>query len=162
MSEAQTSGNKTLYWMVDTLTSGEVGQASSVIDGQTYTLVKTQDGDSDPTGTVVLPITIEEARAAAGSIAFGATEPSTQWLACELAFCEYIAFEFRKAQAALNAADAETMFLALEPTSHALSRGLVNVARARFQLCGLDGPTIIVPFTAIFDNYIGKLPRTLA
>jgi hypothetical protein len=54
------------------------------------------------------------------------------------------------------------MFTALEPTSHALSRGLVNVARARFQLCGLDGPTIVVPFTAIFDNYIAKLPRTLA
>lgn len=153
----------TLYYMVQDQTSAEAGTDSILIDGSTYTLVKIQDGDALPTGTgTVEELNISEARAAIGSLAFGQTEPSGEWLDCESAFCLYIANEFRKAQASLNAAAAEAMFVALEPTSHALSRGLVNVARARFQLCGLDGPTIIVPFTAIFDQYIAKLPRTLA
>jgi hypothetical protein len=153
----------TLYYMVQDQTSVEPGTDSILIDGSTYTMVKIQDGDALPTGTgTVVELTISEARANVGSIAFGQSAPSNEWLDCESQFCLYIANEFRKAQAALTAVAAEAMFTALEPTSHALSRGLVNVARARFQLCGLDGPTIVVPFTAIFDNYIAKLPRTLA
>ena len=152
----------TLYYMVQDQTSAEAGTDSILIDGSTYTLLKIQDGDTLPTGTRVEELNISEARAAIGSLAFGQTEPNDEWLDCESQFCLYIANEFRKAQASLNAAAAEAMFVALEPTSHALSRGLVNVARARFQLSGLDNATVIVPFTAIFDTYIAKLPRTLA
>lgn len=154
----------TLYYMVNTLTSGETGQASSSIDGAIHTLVKITEGDTIPTGTLVTELTQLEAKAAVGSLAFGATVPSDAWLACELVFCEYIANEFRKVQAALPAASAEVMFTEIEPTSHALSRGLVNISRARFQLVDtniIDQPTIDA-FTAIFDDYIAKLPRTLA
>ena len=154
----------TIYYMVQDLTSGETGQSTGDIDGSVYTLVKITDGDSTPTGTRVEEVTLTEAKAAIGSIAFGATEPSSEWLACETEFCHMLSDEFRKAQATVTTAEADAMMTELHATSMALSRGLVNVVRARFQLVNtaiIDQPTIDA-FTAIIDTYIAKLPRTLA
>ncbi len=154
----------TVYYMVQDLTSGETGQSTGDIDGSVYTLIKIDHEDAVPTGTTVSEITVEEAKAAIGSIAFGAAEPSSEWLACETEFCHMLSDDFRKAQATVTTAQADAMMTELHATSMALSRGLVNVVRARFQLVDtnvIDQPTIDA-FTAKIDAYIAKLPRTLA
>ena len=164
-TNAQVAPNQHRYYMVEGKTSGEDSQDSISTNGSIYSFITITDGDAEPTGSgTVVELTYREAKAATQSEAFGESQPSHAWLTLEQEFCEELAHHFRAMNSGLTVAQSETMFAEAESTSHAISRGLVNVARARWQL--VDTGVISVPtrdaITAMIDVWTSKLPRSTA
>jgi hypothetical protein len=68
--------------------------------------------------------------------------------------------EFMVAQASLDIGTAEALFTALEPTSHALSAGSLNIAYFRFNNSAVDQATKDA-FNPLFETFFCKFPRNL-
>jgi hypothetical protein len=114
-----------------------------------------------PTGDEVHELTVEEARLVVQSELFNGGVTTNQFIAKEQEVAQMLRAEFMVAQASLDIASAEALFTALEPTSHALSAGSLNIAYFRFNASGVDQATKDA-FNPLFENFFCKFPRNLS
>ena len=113
-----------------------------------------------PTGAEVHELTVEEARLAVQSELFNGGTTTNEFIAKEQEVAQMLRAEFMVAQASLDIATAEALFTALEPTSHALSAGSLNIAYFRFNNSAVDQATKDA-FNPLFETFFCKFPRNL-
>jgi hypothetical protein len=113
-----------------------------------------------PTGAEVHELTVEEARLVVQSELFNAGTTTTEFIAKEQEVAQMLRAEFMVAQSTLDSATAEALFTALEPTSHALSAGSLNIAYFRFNNAAVDQATKDA-FNPLFETFFCKFPRNL-
>jgi len=154
------------YYMVKNLTDAGscVTVSSGTLDGDTYTAMKVAVDAANPVPTgeaVCLYDQVEDFRAALGLPVFTGGETSDLMLQKELEFCELISNKFRVANNGLSIVAGEVLFGELEPASHAISRGLVNIAWSRFNATNdaVVTPVMKAQFNALFDDFFEKFPR---
>ena len=155
---------KNLY-IVKGITSGEVNspgvyRKDATINGALYSLIKTDK--TEPTGSVVNLLSIEEFNANLDSIAFGGSN-GVKFRKQELKFSEEIATAFSQAQSGLPTASGNALFNILANTSHRISRGQVTLAHYEFNL--ITDPLITTAMknfvNGMFLNYFDIIPRDL-
>lgn len=125
-----------------------------------YYLYKVADGGTAPTGASAVELTVEEARIAAQSELFNGGATTSEFINAEQVEAQQLRAHFMVAQASLSIANAELLFTALEPTSHALSAGSLNIAYNRFNAAPVDQATKDA-FNPLFENFFRKFPRDL-
>ena len=159
------------YYLVKNLTNIEgcslIKEATPAWGGgDVYSLLKTADTDEVlPQGeTCVKYLDADEVRAALGLTMFNDGVMGRDLLNKELEFCEFISTTLRSANSGLPIADGEVLFTELESTSHAVSRGLVNIAWARFNLTDdlIVTPATKAMFNGLFNEFFDKYPRDLS
>ena len=126
----------------------------------TYKIIRAPEGVQAPTGTKVTLLDVEEAKLAVQSDLFTATNPTVDFIGLEQATAQILRRSFMAAQSALPIASAEALFTALEPTSHALSAGSINIAYFRFNNASVDQATKDA-FNPLFEDFFCKFPRDL-
>lgn len=144
--------------------SGTISGSPALFGGEAmngdWILVKTPSDAAEPTGAIVCELDSEEAKVAVQSEVFNGT-PTVGFIAEEQKYSQVIRGQFMAAQSALNIAAADALFTALEPTSHALSAGSLNLAYTRFNASGVDQATKDA-FNPLFEDFFKKFPRSLA
>ena len=130
-----------------------------IVNGD-WILVKVPEGGTAPTGAAVAELDVEEARLSVESELFNGT-PTVEFIAKEQECAQYIRAQFMAAQSALSIAAADALFTALEPTSHALSAGSLNIAYTRFNASSVDQATKD-EFNPLFEDFFKKFPRSFA
>jgi hypothetical protein len=85
---------------------------------------------------------------------------TAEFINAEQAEAQQLRAHFMVAQASLSIANAELLFTALEPTSHALSAGSLNIAYNRFNAAAV-APETKEAFNPLFENFFRKFPRDL-
>ena len=140
-------------------TSPALFTSGNITSGDWYFYKVPADGVS-PTGAEVHELTIEEARLVVQSELFNGGATTSEFIAKEQEVAQRLRAEFMVAQAALDIASAELLFTALEPTSHALSAGSLNIAYFRFNNAPLDQATKDA-FNPLFEDFFCKFPRNL-
>ena len=133
---------------------------SGAITNGDWGLYKVPEAGDEPTGAAVAELSLEEAQLSAQSELFNGT-PTVPFIQHEQECAQYIRAQFMAAQAALSLADAEALFTLLEPTSHALSSGSLNIAYTRFNASAVDQTTKDA-FNPLFEDFFQKFPRSLA
>lgn len=133
---------------------------SGVETSGTYKLMKGDEDAQLPTGASVIVLDNTEAQVIAQSSTFTGNMPTDLWIAHEQNMSQVLRRSFMAAQAALDIATADALFTALEPTSHALSAGSINLAYIRFNASGIDQATKDA-FNPLFESYFKKFPRDL-
>ena len=141
------TGSPTLF------TSGDITNGN-------YYLYKVPEDGTAPTGASVVELDSLEAKLSSQSELFNGT-PTVEFIAKEQECSQYIRAQFMAAQSGLSIADADALFTALEPTSHALSAGSLNLAYTRFNASGVDQATKD-GFNPLFEDFFRKFPRSLA
>lgn len=126
-----------------------------------YYFYKVPAEGTAPTGASVVELTVDEAQVAVQSELLNGGVTTTEFIAKEQEVAQRLRAEFMVAQAALSIASAEALFTALEPTSHALSAGSLNIAYFRFNASPIDQATKDA-FNPLFENFFRKFPRSLA
>lgn len=141
------TGSPTLF------TSGEITNGN-------YYLYKVPAGGTAPTGASVVELDSVEAKLAVQSELFNGA-PTNDFIALEQEQSQVLRRSFMAAQSSLDIASADALFTALEPTSHALSAGSLNIAYTRFNASGVDAATKET-FNPLFEEFFKKFPRSLA
>lgn len=157
------------YYMVKNLTATNdcVVVASGTIGSDNYSACKVDSEAASPvpTGEAVCRYDLDEDfRAALGLAIFNAGLTSPEMLAKEEEFCRMISEQFRIANNGLTIADGEVLFAELESASHAISRGLVNIAWSRFNATNdaVVTPLMKAQFNVLFNDFFEKFPRDLS
>lgn len=139
--------------------SPALNTSGDITNGDWYLYKVPAEGD-EPTGAAVAELSMEEAQLSAQSELFNGT-PTVSFIQHEQECAQYIRAQFMAAQASLSIADAEALFTLLEPTSHALSSGSLNIAYTRFNASAVDQATKDA-FNPLFEDFFAKFPRSLA
>lgn len=140
-------------------TSPDLFTSGNKTSGDWYFYKVPADGEA-PTGAEVHELTVEEARLAVQSELFNNGVTTSEFIAKEQEVAQMLRAEFMVAQAALDIGTAEALFTALEPTSHALSAGSLNIAYFRFNNSAVDQATKDA-FNPLFEAFFCKFPRNL-
>jgi len=140
-------------------TSPDLFTSGNKTSGDWYFYKVPADGEA-PTGAEVHELTVEEARLAVQSELFNNGATTSEFIAKEQEVAQMLRAEFMVAQAALDIGTAEALFTALEPTSHALSAGSLNIAYFRFNNSAVDQATKDA-FNPLFETFFCKFPRNL-
>jgi hypothetical protein len=146
--------------------SGQVPGTSPVL----YTSGETTAGDwyfykvpsegTPPTGDAVHELDLREAQLVVQSELFNNGTTTSEFIGEEQRVAQMLRAEFMVAQASLSISDAEALFTALEPTSHTLSAGSLNLAYFRFNNSAVDQATKDA-FNPMFEMFFCKFPRNL-
>ncbi len=157
------------YFIVKNLTDQAdcVVIATGTIDTDVYSLCKVDAEAASPTPVGESVVQYEddnELRAALGLTMFNSGVMGQGILDKELEFCEFISERLRSANSGLSIAAGDALFSELEATSHAVSRGLVNIAWSRFNMTNdaIVPPAMKAPFNALFNEFFAKYPRDLS
>lgn len=134
--------------------------ASGVDTQGTYKLMKGPIDAQAPTGASVIELDSEEAKLSVQSELFSGGAPTVPFIQREQVTARDIAAEFMAAQSALSVAAGDALLTLLEPTSHALTSGSLNIAYSRFNASGVDQATKDA-FNPLFENFFQKYPRNL-
>lgn len=140
-------------------TSPDLFTSGNKTSGDWY-FYKVPAGGEIPTGAEVHELTVEEARLVVQSELFNSGTTTNEFIAKEQEVAQMLRAEFMVAQASLDIASAEALFTALEPTSHALSAGSLNIAYFRFNNSAVDQATKDA-FNPLFETFFCKFPRNL-
>ena len=140
-------------------TSPNLTTGGDITSGDYYLYKVPADGLA-PTGASVVELSVEDARIAVQSELFNGGTTTSEFINAEQAEAQQLRAHFMVAQAALDLASAEALFTALEPTSHALSAGSLNIAYNRFNAAPVD-PATKDAFNPLFENFFRKFPRNL-
>jgi len=140
-------------------TSPALFTSGNTTSGDWYFYKVPAEGEA-PTGAEVHELTVEEARLVVQSELFNGGTTTNEFIAKEQEVAQMLRAEFMVAQAALDIATAEALFTALEPTSHALSAGSLNIAYFRFNNSAVDQATKDA-FNPLFESFFCKFPRNL-
>lgn len=151
------NGSVTVASGVIPATSPALTESGAPTEGS-YTLHKVIEGGSTPTGASVVELTVDEARMATESELFNGTAPTVSFIELEQLCAQHVRAEFMAAQAGLPIADADALLTVLEPTSHALSAGSLNIAYSRFNASAAD-PAMKSAFLPLFEDFFTKFPR---
>lgn len=143
-----------------TITGSPALTTSGAVTNGNYGLYKVPAEGTAPTGASVTELSLEEAQLSAQSELFNGT-PSVEFIALEQETSQKLRAQFMVAQASLSIAAADALFTALEPTSHALSSGSLNIAYTRFNASAVDAATKAA-FNPLFEDFFTKFPRSLA
>jgi hypothetical protein len=135
-------------------------ETSDAVTNGDWGLYKVPAEGEAPTGAAVVELSREEAQLSAQSELFNG-EPTVPFIQHEQECAQYIRAQFMAAQASLSIAEAESLFTLLEPTSHALSSGSLNIAYTRFNASAVDVFTKDL-FNPLFEDFFQKFPRSLA
>ena len=125
-----------------------------------YKLYKVSGDGAIPTGSDVCEVSPEDATLVVQGAVFGGGQPSTDYIAREAAECKKLRHVFMAAQSTLPLTVADALFTALEPTSHVLSAGSINLAYNRFQSALVDQATKDA-FNPLFEQFFRCFPRDL-
>ena len=139
-------------------TSPPLGQSLTPTAGD-YTLHKVDPAGDVPTGASVTELDVEEARKAICSRLFNGTS-TADFIGLEQEACQMIRAEFIAAQDALPVGDGDALFTALEPSSHALSAGAINIGYVRFNAAAIDA-SMKAAFNPLFETFFIKYPRDM-
>lgn len=142
-----------------TITGSPALNTSGATLNGNYGLYKVPAEGTAPAGASVAELTLEEAQLSAQSELFNGT-PTVEFIGLEQEYSQRIRAQFMAAQAALSIAAADALFTALEPTSHALSSGSLNIAYTRFNASSVD-PATKAQFNPLFEDFFTKFPRSL-
>lgn len=140
-------------------TSPALFTSGDITSGDWY-LYKVPTGGTPPTGASVHELTILEAQLVVQGDLFTGGMPTEDFIALEQETSQVLRRSFMAAQSALPIASAEALFTALEPTSHALSAGSLNIAYFRFNNAAVDQATKDA-FNPLFEDFFCKFPRDL-
>lgn len=158
-----------LYYMVKNLSNANdcVVVATGTIGADNYSACKVDAEAANPLpvgDSVIQYNDDEEFRAAIGLAMFNAGITSDYMLAKEDEFCRVISESFRVANDGLTIAAGEVLFAELESASHAISRGLVNIAWSRFNATDdlIVTPAMKAQFNALFEDFFDRYPRDLS
>ena len=143
-----------------TITGSPALFGGEVVNGD-YILVKMPEGGTEPVGASVVELDSEEAKIAPQTELFNGGTNTSGFIAKEQEVSQELRREFMVAQSALPIAAADALFTALEPTSHALSAGSLNLSYFRFNAAAIDQATKDT-FNPLFEDFFKKFPRTLA
>ena len=143
-----------------TITGSPDLTTSGVITNGNYGLYKVAGDGTAPTGASVVELDSVEAKLSTQSELFNSS-PTVDFISKEQECAREIAAEFMAAQSALNVAAADALLTLLEPTSHALTSGSLNIAYVRFNASGVDQATKDA-FNPLFEDFFVKFPRSLA
>ena len=143
-----------------TITGSPALFGGDIINGD-YILVKMPEGGTEPTGASVTELDSEEAKIAPQTELFNGGVNTADFIAKEQEVAQMLRAEFMVAQSSLTIAAADALFTALEPTSHALSAGSLNISYTRFNASGVDQATKDA-FNPLFEGFFKKFPRSLA
>lgn len=141
------------------VTSPTLYTSGAITEG-TYKLMKGPIDAQAPTGASVTELEIGEAQLLVQGDLFTNSMPTEAFIALEQETAQVLRRSFMAAQAALPIASADALFTALEPTSHALSAGSINIAYFRFNASDVDQATKDA-FNPLFENFFTKFPRDL-
>lgn len=141
------------------VTSPTLFTSGAITEG-TYKLMKGPEDAQAPTGAYVTELLIGEAKLLVQGDLFTGAMPTVDFIALEQRTAQALRQSFMAAQAALPIADADALFTALEPTSHALSAGSINIAYFRFNASSVDQATKDA-FNPLFEDFFTKFPRDL-
>jgi len=125
-----------------------------------YSLYKVPAEGLAPEGALVVELAVEEARISVDSELFNGGVTTTAFIGREQQESQALRAHFMVAQAGLSIASADALFTALEPTSHALSAGSLNIAYGRFNASSVDQATKDA-FNPLFESFFTKFPRDL-
>jgi len=125
-----------------------------------YKLFKVSGDGAIPTGADVCEISAEDAKLVVQGELFSGGNPSVDYIAREAEECRKLRHVFMAAQSTLPIASADALFTALEPTSHTLSAGSINLAYTRFQNAAVDQATKDA-FNPLFEEFFRCFPRDL-
>jgi hypothetical protein len=125
-----------------------------------WVLCKVPTDGSLPSGLSVQELSVDEARQCVESELFHSGTTTVGFIQLEQTTCQALRAEFMVAQAGLPLAAADALFTALEPTSHALSAGSMNLAYGRFNASSVDEGTKSA-FNPLFESFFGKFPRDM-
>ncbi len=155
------------YYIVKNMTSlngAYLIKSGTLPDGTGYDLVKSSTGAVPAGDTVTMYNDADECRAALGLTMFNDGVMGQGILDKELEFCGFISERLRSANSGLSIAAGDALFTELEATSHAVSRGLVNIAWSRFNATAdaIVPPEMKAPFNLLFDEFFTKYPRDLS
>lgn len=125
-----------------------------------YKLYKVSGDGAIPTGSEVCELSPEDAKIVVQGEVFSGSAPTTDYIAREAQECMKLRHVFMAAQSTLPLATAEMLFSALEPTSHVLSAGSINLAYLRFQNAAVDQATKDA-FNPLFESFFRCFPRDL-
>ena len=135
-------------------------ETSDAITNGDWGLYKVPSEGEVPTGAAVTELTVEEAQLSTQSEVFNG-EPTVSFIQHEQECAQFIRAKFMAAQSTLSIAEADALFTLLEPTSHALSSGSLNIAYTRFNASAVD-PFTKDLFNPLFEDFFQKFPRSLA
>ena len=141
------------------VTSPTLFTSGAITEGS-YKIIRAPEGVQAPTGSTVTLLDVEEAKLAVQSDLFTGAQPTVDFIALEQETAQVLRRSFMAAQASLPIASADVLFTALEPTSHALSAGSINIAYFRFNASGVDQATKDA-FNPLFEDFFTKFPRDL-
>lgn len=125
-----------------------------------YKLFRGPEEVQAPSGSSVIELSLEDAKLIVQSELFTAGMPTVEFIGLEQEVAQTLRRSFIAAQSALPIATAEALFTALEPTSHALSAGSLNLAYFRFNNASVD-PATKAAFNPLFEDFFKKFPRNL-
>ena len=125
-----------------------------------YSLYKVPSEGLAPDGGSVVELTVEEARISVDSELFNGGITTTAFIGHEQEESQALRAHFMVAQAGLSIGPADALFTALEPTSHALSAGSLNISYTRFDASSVDQATKDA-FNPLFERFFTKFPRDL-
>mgnify|MGYP007061979074 FL=1 len=135
-------------------------ETSGAITNGNWGLYKVPAEGVVPTGAAVTELTVEEAQLSTQSEVFNG-EPTVSFIQHEQECAQFIRAKFMAAQSTLSIVEADALFTLLEPTSHALSSGSLNLAYTRFNASAVD-PFTKDLFNPLFEDFFQKFPRSLA
>jgi len=145
--------------------SGTIAGSPALFGGEivngNYILVKMPENGTAPAGASVTELDSGEAKVATQTELFNGGTNTVDFIAKEQECAQYIRAQFMAAQSALSISDADALFTALEPTSHALSAGSLSIAYTRFNASSVDQATKDA-FNPLFEDFFQKFPRSLA
>jgi hypothetical protein len=141
------------------VTSPTLFTSGDITEG-TYKIMRAPEGVQLPTGAKVMELTIDEAKLAVQSDVFTGSQPTVDFIGLEQETAQILRRSFMAAQSTLPIAQAELLFKALEPTSHALSAGSLNIAYFRFNNAPVEQSTKDM-FNPLFESFFCKFPRDL-
>jgi len=141
-------------------TSPDLFTSGHPTSGDWYLYKVPADG-TPPTGNIVTEVEQREAQVLVQSEVFNSGVTTTEFIAEEQRVSQVLRQSFMVAQASLPQADAELLFQALEPTSHALSAGSLSLSYVRFNNAAID-PASKAAFNPLFEDFFLKFPRDLS
>ena len=155
-------GQNKLYFIVDTLTSGETG-IDATINSNTWTLLKLDEGATTPTGTTVNELTLEEFKACLSLNAYDTTTTGARlYKKMDEIFSKDLLISFTSDTGALSKANTDTLRALLSGVLGYLQ--IYSPHHARTALNGITPTALFTQETkdvylGYLDAHMNKYPR---
>jgi hypothetical protein len=158
----QDLGQNKLYYIVNTLTSGESG-ISATINSSPWTLLKLEEGSNIPTGTTVSELTLEEFKACLSLNAFDTTTTGARiYKKMDEIFSKDLLISFTSDTGSLSKANTDTLRTLLSGVLGYIQ--IYSPHHARTELNSITPTALFTQGTkdiylSYLDAHLSKYPR---